>query len=198
MRTNYRQTLARISSLVSNGEITFDLLYAILVPGTTMIKRCPRTGEKRAFRLREVEKLVSDKTKLWYYSLTWEGLEEIVERDVPEDEAKRNVQDAVAQPQGARFGWITSSATIAEFSGVEMVNKLSTYPLEFHNDPEAFKASLIERGRRWASLSGMHHMQYRDTAGRYDWVNGDNVFRRVQVGHCVSSCVLVLSLMPNV
>ncbi|KAI0755309.1 P-loop containing nucleoside triphosphate hydrolase protein [Daedaleopsis nitida] len=121
------------------------------------------TGEKHASRLREVEKLVNDKTKLWYYSLTWEGLEEIVERDIPEDEEKYDMQDAVEQPHPARFGWVTSSANIAEFSGVEMVKRLSAYPLEFHSNPEAFKASLIERGRRWASLSGMHHMQYRGT-----------------------------------
>ena len=52
MRKNYRQTLARIASLVSHGEITFDLLYAILVPGTVIVRRCPTTRETRAVLVR--------------------------------------------------------------------------------------------------------------------------------------------------
>ena len=51
MRKHYKQTLARIASLVGNQEITFDLLYAILLPGTVIIRRCPVTRETRALKL---------------------------------------------------------------------------------------------------------------------------------------------------
>ena len=51
MRKHYKQTLARIASLVENHEITFDLLYVILLPGTVIIQRCPVTCKTRALTL---------------------------------------------------------------------------------------------------------------------------------------------------
>lgn len=46
----YKRTLYRIKSLISHGEITSDLLYAIMVPRTTLITKCPVTGEPRALQ----------------------------------------------------------------------------------------------------------------------------------------------------
>ena len=59
MRKNYKKTLARIASLTENREITFDLLYAILVPGTIVVRRCFVTREIRAMKLLRAEKFVN-------------------------------------------------------------------------------------------------------------------------------------------
>ena len=73
IRKNYRQTLARIASLVEHSEITFDLLYAILVPGTIFLRRDPITRETRAMRLVTASK--GQNSCGPYYSLCLAGLE---------------------------------------------------------------------------------------------------------------------------
>ncbi|RDX40257.1 hypothetical protein OH76DRAFT_1490451, partial [Lentinus brumalis] len=56
LRKDYRSTLAKIASLKASGEITFDLLYAILVPRTILVTECPVTGEPRALQLLSASK----------------------------------------------------------------------------------------------------------------------------------------------
>ena len=51
IRSDYRTTLASIANLTAHGEITFDLLYAIMVPRTILVTECPITKEPRAVQL---------------------------------------------------------------------------------------------------------------------------------------------------
>ena len=41
---------------------------------------------------------------------------------------------------------------------------LDFYPIKFHSSPKTLKDQLIERGRRWARLIGVHHVYYNGTA----------------------------------
>ncbi len=174
IRSNYRQTLARISSLVSHGEITFDLLYAILLPGTIIVRRCPTTRETRAIRLSSAQKLVNSCGQQ-FYALNCEGLEEMV--DEVEDENTDNSigwsDDDLAARSGARFGFVGTRAVVNYFDGVEKINTLSAFPIQYHPDPEGLTALLLARARKWASMSGVHHMHCRGTAGRWEYV-GNN------------------------
>lgn len=52
----YKRTLYRIKNLTSHGEITADLLYAIMVPRTVLLTKCPISGEPRALQLISVNK----------------------------------------------------------------------------------------------------------------------------------------------
>ncbi|KAI0672101.1 hypothetical protein C8Q78DRAFT_990634 [Trametes maxima] len=49
IRANYGQTLSKIVHLTSYGEISFDLLYSILIPQTLVVKRCSWTREQRVW-----------------------------------------------------------------------------------------------------------------------------------------------------
>ncbi|KAI0755321.1 P-loop containing nucleoside triphosphate hydrolase protein [Daedaleopsis nitida] len=178
MRRNYRQTLARIASLVSHGEITFDLLYAILVPGTVIVRRCPITRETRAVRLRSATKSVNSCGQ-WFYSLRCEGLEEMVKGDDDDDDDEIGWSDEGTKVK--RFGWGHNQAMVAEFSGVEKIHRLSAFPLQFHPDPTALCAMLVARARKWVALSGVHHVQYRGTGSRWEWVNGNQKLQRYSV-----------------
>ncbi|RPD62803.1 P-loop containing nucleoside triphosphate hydrolase protein [Lentinus tigrinus ALCF2SS1-6] len=172
VRRNYRQTLARISSLVSHGEITFDLLYAILLPGTIIVRRCPTTRETRAMRLLKSVKLTNSCGQQ-YYGLDCEGLEEMVDEDEDADNSIGWSDEDLAARTGARFGYVESRATVHYFNGVEKICTLSAFPMQFHPDPEGLTAILLARARKWASLSGIHHMQCRGMAGRWEWM-GNN------------------------
>ncbi|PIL28926.1 hypothetical protein GSI_08973 [Ganoderma sinense ZZ0214-1] len=162
MRNHYKETLARVATLVKNHEITFDLLYTILLPGTVIIQRCPVTREAQALKLLTASLRFSGVQKYW--SLRCEYLQYVTSED-RDTEQNTGWGDNTAQP--ARFGMLGAHAHIYEFDGVEKINTLSAYPMEFHPDPAALKVMLIERARKWVSLCGMHHMHYWGNAGRH-------------------------------
>lgn len=166
LRYNYRSTLAKIASLVAHGEITFDLLYAILVPGSLLVTRDHATGEPRCVRL------LTAKRDGEVYSLTYESVEMAspakgsIEQDtVGEDTDESDAQKSRFAGGGRAFGKYINIIYMRIFGGTQKINKLSVYPLVYHTDPDALKAALIQRGRKWASLNGVHHVYYRGLAG---------------------------------
>ena len=177
MRKHYKQTLARIASLVGNQEITFDLLYAILLPGTVIIRRCPVTRETRALKLLASYQCTNGCGQK-YWSLDCEYLEFATGED---EDAEQDIGwgDNTAQP--VRFGMLDAGAQIHGFDGVEKICSLSAYPIEFFPNPAALKAMLLERARKWVSLCGVHHVYYQGNTGRYEWVSGNLKLRRYSV-----------------
>ena len=176
IRKHYKQTLARIASLVENHEITFELLYAILLPGTIIIRRCPVTRETRALKLLSASQYSTNCGPYW--SLECEYLEFGTNED---EDGEQDIGWGDIAEQPARFGMLDAGAQIRGFEGVEKINSLSAYPVEFHPDPTALKAMLIERARKWVSLCGVHHMHYKGNTGRYEWVSGNHKLRRYNV-----------------
>ena len=193
LRANYGSTLANIANLTAHGEITFDLLYAVLVPRTILVTRDDATGEPRCLRL-----LSARREKGWRdderYILTCEGVEAA---DPKKDaEMRRNSKDdidhnsdddddqtASVRPVGRAFGTHTTKISIRMFGGTQKINRLSAYPISYHADPEGLKATLIKRGRKWASLNGVHHVYYRGLAGK----EGHQSYIRYNVSHSCST-----------
>ncbi|PIL28931.1 hypothetical protein GSI_08978 [Ganoderma sinense ZZ0214-1] len=176
MRKHYKQTLARIATLVANHEMTFDLLYAILLPGTVIIRRCPVTRETCALKLLAANESSSCGQRYW--SLDCEYLEYATSED---ESAEQDIGWGDKVVQRVRFGKLGAGAQIRGFDGVEKISTLSAYPIEFHPDPVALKAMLIERARKWVSLCGTHHVHYQGNAGRYEWVSDNLKLRRYSV-----------------
>ncbi|PIL28925.1 hypothetical protein GSI_08972 [Ganoderma sinense ZZ0214-1] len=177
MRKHYRQTLARIATLVANREITFDLLYAVLLPGTVIIRRCPVTRETRALKLL-VANQYTNSCGQKYWSMECEYLECTTSED---EDASQDIGWGENTASPVRFGMSDAGAQIRWFDGVEKISSLSAFPIEFHPDPSALKSMLLERARKWVSLCGMHHVHYQGNAGRYEWVSGNLKLRRYSV-----------------
>lgn len=180
MRNNYSRTLSRIASLLSHGEITFELLYTLLLPGALIVHRCPVTGETRVLRL-----LHSSKTKslngTMCYELLCEGLEEaIVDRHHATSSWSDggHISDAVASISRARFGFAKHTLYIMVFDGVQKIDTLGAFPLQHHPDSETLTSRLITRAQRWAALCGMHHVHYHGTSFRRETMGvGDRLGR---------------------
>ena len=180
IRKNYRQTLARISSLVSHGEITFELLYAILVPGTVVLRRCPVTLETRAMRLASATKGTSQCGP--YYALLLAGLEASAGENDASADAEVGWDEERASGTGVRFGFAETNVTLRYFAGVHKVHKLACFPIEFHPQRESVREMLVTRGRRWAAHAGVSHVHYKGTAIRREWGNdGELKIRRYTV-----------------
>ncbi|OSC99323.1 P-loop containing nucleoside triphosphate hydrolase protein [Trametes coccinea BRFM310] len=202
LRKDYRATLAKIANLTAHGEITFDLLYAILVPRTILITECPATGETSALQILSAKQVGGGSTlqslAYWVLCESVDSLEDAIHgRSVvnaapttPTDHAAAVPNNPIlARPRfgGKTFGRVQSKIYIEHFSGTKKINSLAAYPLQYHHDPDALKQMLIERGRKWASLKGIHHMHYEGTAAirlgkeSYETIVKYNVNSRVMI-----------------
>ena len=162
---NYRQTLARIASLTAHGDITFDLLYAVLIPDSIILYRCPITRETRAMRL-VVANLAYNQCGP-YYALYLMGLEALAADDSTEDSMEEigwGEDDGTRRGSGPRFGYEETRISLDHFDGVRKIHSLSAFPIQYHPEAARVRATLVSRGRRWAALSGVHHVQYSGTA----------------------------------
>ncbi|KAH9848062.1 P-loop containing nucleoside triphosphate hydrolase protein [Lenzites betulinus] len=159
LRRNYRSTLAQIANLTKHGEITFALLYAILVPRTIFITRCSTTGEMRALELLSASKEYSPNGD--YYNLHCRGVEGA-------SESTRSVEDATEdssrEKDALMFGMDETWVPVQAFKGTRKINTLAAFPLQYHPDPQAIRERLVRRGRKWAVLNGVRHVAYRGVA----------------------------------
>ena len=180
MRKNYKQTLAHIAHLADNHEITFDLLYTILLPDTVIVTHCPITREIRAFRLLYAEENMEMSGRR-YWRLRCEYLESVMgDNKRSRTDVGRGNDSQAGQP--IEFGMLNDYLQIFEFEGVEKISSLDAYPIEFHQDTAALEALLLKRARKWVSLCGVHHVDYKGTAGRSGNVLGRySVHSRIMV-----------------
>ena len=195
LRKDYAATLAKVANLTAHGEITFDTLFAIFVPHTTVIADCPVTGEPRAFELVSATKLPTVSGGV--YDLICESVDAAFDAD-PDAEstggpgprrgaaafnpaAPLHSQPIMMPPPvpmggvpgmdptlqraaGKMFGRVQSRIFVPHFKGTVKINSLEVYPIEHHANPGALEMALIERGKKWLALRGVHHMQYKGTA----------------------------------
>ncbi|OSC99297.1 P-loop containing nucleoside triphosphate hydrolase protein [Trametes coccinea BRFM310] len=153
MRDNYGATLSEIESLKARGETTFSLAYAFLVPGSIVVSRCEVTKRIRAYRLQQITKHPGR------YSLVLSSLEAATL--AAEDMPGTALGGAVGGERSRLpFGMHSKTVGLESFKGVKKINALRVYPLQFAADPEALRTALVKRGRKWAALNGVHHVQY--------------------------------------
>ena len=142
---DWKRTIASIRNLTSHGEITYDLLYAVFVPRTIVLTRCPSSNELRALEVVSAAQVCTMSGT--FMDLTLESV------------------DMVDEPDGTtRFGRVRSRVTIPMFRGTVPINSLDAYPIKYHPTPDELHKVLLDRGRRWAALCEVHHMHYKGTA----------------------------------
>lgn len=156
LSTDYRSTLANVSKLTSHGEITFDLLYAILVPRSIIVTTCAVTGLPRLFKLISSTRGYVDSRSA--YHLTCESV------DLIDGTANHNV----------RVGRAQSIITIGHFEGTVQITSLDAFPLKYHPEAAKLPETIIRRGRKWVGLIGVHHKQYKGIAASK---SDDKVFK---------------------
>lgn len=170
LHKDYRTTIASIARLTSHGEITFELLYAVLVPRSLLLTSCPITGEPRAVQLVSATKVVTE-TGRAFYDVLCESLDADDEEYV---DSHAHSADAELRKAGAgrRFGRVSHRIIIPGFQGTLKINELDTYPIKYHVNEAELRKALIARGRKWAAYQGVHHVQYKGTAAFCTGGNG--------------------------
>ena len=157
VKTEYATILARIDSLLEHGEITFDLLWAILLPDIEYFTLDPKCGQPRAVTLKWATEEYGEMGP--YYSLDCEYIEAFGNQ--PETTLDG---ENIPRSDKKRFGRAKMTSIIMGFQGAIKIHQLRTFPLDYHPKKDEVRARLIERGRKWAAHDGIHHKHYNGIA----------------------------------
>ena len=171
LRADYRAPLAAVARLAAHGEISADLLYALLVPRSVLVTTCRVTGAPRAVQLVHARRLVTPLGTM--HELTCESVD-ADDHPAPASSASGEHQQQQQHVEAdeelrrtgrvRRFGRVVSRVVVPPFAGTVRICELDIYPLRFHPDAAALRASLLARGRKWAAYAGVHHLAYEGTA----------------------------------
>lgn len=156
LHKDFKTTIATIRRFISLGEITYDMLYAIMVPGTLLVTTCPTTGEPRALHLVSVTMIGAT------YELLCESVDAV--DDTVETDGWGSTPNVIAGLPRKAVGRVESRVIIPWFDGQVKINELDTYPIQFHANEAQLRKTLLARGRKWVSLKGIHHVQYNGIA----------------------------------
>ncbi|TQN64623.1 ATPase family AAA domain-containing protein 3B [Colletotrichum shisoi] len=139
---DYAHIKKSLYPMLENGLITFDLLWALYKPNTLIYTTTYGSpDEPRVFKVEQAEKLNS-MTKGEFY---W-------------------VDGKYLEFDGKQFGYGTLCEEVPEFRGARKISSLSAFPLDFHKDKEAIKAALVERGKKFVQLGGVHYRSHQGLA----------------------------------
>lgn len=134
IKRDYGDTTDRLVPLLENGEITYDLLWALFKPNTTVYTTCFGTRKPRCVIFDDGEEKTT-KDNVQYYHMNCRYLDF----------------------DGSVFGEASIGVNIPKFRGTKRINSLQAFPLQYHQDENAVRAKLIECGRKFVSLMGTHH-----------------------------------------
>lgn len=172
LRNEYGSELDQLASLLEHDEITFDLLWAILIPNKEYYTTDTRTGQPRAVVLKWATQQCSQATGP-YFDLDCEYLESF--GNAPDDKSRSKKQHS------KKYGRAKYTGTIYGFQGAVKITSLSIFPMEFHPRIEEARKLLINRGRKWAAHDGKHHVSYSGIAFQNTQFGGT---KRLYVSDC--------------
>ncbi|KAF5696898.1 AAA family [Fusarium globosum] len=134
-----------LAGLAIKNEITFDLLWALFEPNEKVFTTCPGTGSPRCV----------------LHNYCEEGEEMDGSKFI-------RLDTRFLGTDGKIFGEATNKIKIPHFPGARRIDFLLAYPLRYHHNYDEIFQELVENGRRFISLHGSHHLQYRGFAFFFD------------------------------
>lgn len=138
LRKDYSETKRQVDSLLRNGLITFELLWAIWRPKTLVYTTTYGNEEEpRVLRVESVERHMNMQKGEFYH-----------------------IDGKYFEYDGKNFGYGPMAEEISSFRGARKITSLPCYPLRFHKDEAGVRARLIERGKKFVALRGVHYKSY--------------------------------------
>ncbi|KAI9767831.1 MAG: hypothetical protein M1839_004332 [Geoglossum umbratile] len=150
---HYDTTLKRFNALLKEGKISFDLLWILFQPNTLVYTTCPGSDQPRCLKF-DFGQMEQSSQGECFFKLDCRYLDY----------------------NGKVFGEVETSLAVAEFWGAKKINTLDVFPLQYHEQAEKLRDALTTRGRKFISLIGIYHRNYKGIAfikqkGKYDKVN---------------------------
>ena len=144
LEAELRDDLKARDDFILNGVITYQTIWMIFEPGTTVF--AVKDGQNCAAKFNS-----------GHFQPTQCG-----------DRYALNCQ--IVDWDGENFGLGDTQFHVWEFEGTTQITKLSAYPLEYHPNLVQVKDALIQRGKIFEGLSGFHYQNYHGLAiGQGPW-----------------------------
>lgn len=135
LNKDFATTKKTLHSMLEAGNITFDLLWTLFRSDTICYTSTYTAhDEPRAFKVEYATKESS------FVKGTW-----------------MKIEGRYMDFDGKTFGLGSLDIEVASFKGPRKINSLPCYPLKYHKNPEALKARLVARGRKFTELAGMQY-----------------------------------------
>ncbi|ETW80179.1 AAA+-type ATPase [Heterobasidion irregulare TC 32-1] len=125
---DFASTLVDFKKLATQQEITFDLLWALIVPNTLVYNRHDPTEQDEILLARSFD---LDRSNGVLYA---------------------NIKCDVVTDDGNAFGLAQVCLSIPRFAGVRKIQELVVYPLDYHRDKYTLRRHAAERGRKFAKM----------------------------------------------
>ncbi|CAK7213823.1 hypothetical protein SBRCBS47491_001937 [Sporothrix bragantina] len=139
LHTELKDTIRAVEDYKVNRVVSYEHAWTVFHPGCTIITS--RYGQPVANRLKLGQYMEHPRFGPCF-ELTTDRLEY----------------------DGHKFGYDTAHVYIMPFAGTVPIDSLDAYPLSYHANPETVRASLLDRGKRYAALAGWHYVSYKSTA----------------------------------
>ncbi|KAI0378864.1 hypothetical protein F5Y04DRAFT_141965 [Hypomontagnella monticulosa] len=140
--TDHAETKKSLYPMLENGLITFDLLWALWKPNTLAYTTTyGSVDEPRIFKVEVAEKHYSIVRGEFYY-----------------------IEGKYFEYDGKQFGFGSMSEEIPEFRGARKITSLGCYPLKYHKNESQLRKDLIERGKKFVGLGGVHYKSHQGMA----------------------------------
>ena len=135
---DYADIKSCIEPMLLSGLITYEYLWALWKPGTLVYSHTyGNNGTPRVFKVNSAERQSTIMEGDYYY-----------------------VEGKYLEYDGKRFGYGTLFEKVPEFRGARKITSLACYPLAFRKDEAKIRANLIERGKKFVALGGVHFKAY--------------------------------------
>lgn len=173
LREDYAEIEEQIENLVENGIITFDLLWALWKPNTLAYTTTYGSeDDARVFKIDMAEKHSTIMSGDFYC-----------------------IEGSYLEHNGKNFGYGTIGQEIPAFRGTRKITSLPCYPLKYHEKEAELRTKLIERGKKFVSLCGVHYKSYSGMA--YVKKKGDVLKYNVQTSRIMIDSATFRRINPN-
>jgi len=139
---DYKEIKKTLYPMLDSGLITFDLLWALYKPNTLAYTTTYGTeDEPRAFRIELADKESSFMKGEWY-----------------------KIEGKYLEYDGKTWGMGTMEVSVPQFKGARKIISLACYPLKYHKNEVKLRQQLIDRGKKFVSLQGVHYKSHEGLA----------------------------------
>lgn len=127
---DFGHQIGSLESLLNNGEITFDLLWALMKPKDHVVSMQFRlTGQSQALSVVSGTYLRRQNSTNYF-----------------------KLNGRMISHDGEDFGYGFVDIEIDEFDGARKITSLKAYPIQYDPNPDILRKNLIQRGRKYLSL----------------------------------------------
>lgn len=135
---DYAKIKESLYPMLDSGVITFDLLWALWKPNTLIYGTTYGAVEDpRVFKV----------DMAYHQSTIMRGEFYFVEGKYLEFDGKK-------------FGYGTVAEEVSDFQGARKITSLPCYPLRYHKEQNRIQKDLVERGKKFVALNGVHYKCY--------------------------------------